>query len=141
MKNGRYWNHTLCLPKAYYAKHDIPADTFQVLFLVGLIDGWKLEKITKGVIPVTEALVWQGGPESTLSDLAATVSDAYEAAENQPLPIGWVLLGALAVQRGDTTRDLVFMALRKHLTQMMDGQTRPATALDPTEVIMQFHKK
>ena len=140
MKNGRYWNHMLSIPEAYSGKHDIPGDTFKVLFLVGLTEGWKLEKLTKESISVKEALVWQGGA-STLSDLASTVSAAYEDAENQPLPIGWVVMGALAVHRGDTTRDLIFMALRKHLTHMMDGQARPATALDPTDIILQFHKK
>ncbi len=140
MKNGRFWNN-LSVPPSITTKTGSGEETNKVVFLVGLIEGWKLESLTKDTIPAKEALAWRGGPESTISDLAATVTAVYKDTENQPLPIGWVVMGAFAVQRGDTTRDLVFMALRKHLSKMMDGQPRPAAELDPTDVIIQSHKR
>jgi len=130
MKNGRFWTH---LGSA--------TDEYKSAFLLGLIDGWTLRGMTKTSIPGKELIAWKAGPKSTLSDLAATVTSVYDETENQPLPIGWVVMGAFAVQRGDATRDLVFMALRKHLAQMMDGQARPASEVDPIDVIMQFRKK
>lgn len=131
MKNGRFWNHL-----------GPSTDDYQSAFLLGLFDGWALRGMTKDTILGKELIVWSGGPKSTVSELATMITSVYEEPENLPLPIGWVVMGAFAVQRGDTTRDVVFMALRKHLAKMLDS---PAAArvseLDPIDVIMQLRKK
>jgi hypothetical protein len=128
LKNGRFWSH-------------LGSVEYESVFLVGLTDGWALRGTTKTTIPGRELIVWEPGPNSTFSDLAATVTSVYKETENQPLPIGWVVMGAFAVQRGDTSRDLVFAALRKRLSQIMDGPNLPISGLDPIDAIMQFHKK
>jgi hypothetical protein len=97
--------------------------------------------MTKASITGKELIAWNPGPMATLSDLAAMVSSVYKETENQPLPIGWVVMGAFAVQRLEATRDLMFMALRKHLVHTMDGQARLGPEADPIDVILQFRKK
>jgi hypothetical protein len=128
MKNGRFWN-------------GLVAPDNRVTFLLGLIDGWKLRETTKDVIPGKELIAWQGSPKATIGDLTEMITSVYGETENQTLPVGWVAMGCLAVQRGDATRDSVFMALRKHLAKEL-GRTdpHPANEIDPIDVILQFRK-
>jgi hypothetical protein len=130
MKNGRFWNQM-----------GPTTDEYKAAFLRALMDGWTLRGMTKDSVLGKELIVWRPGPKATLADLIATLNSVYKETENQPLPIGWVVMGTFAVQRGETTRDLVFMALRKHLTHMMDGQSRGADEVNPIDVILQFRKK
>jgi hypothetical protein len=131
MKNGRFWNHL-----------GSSRDDYKSAFILGLFDGWALRGMTKATVLGKEVIVWSSGPKSTVSDLATMVTSVYEEPENLPLPIGGVVMGAFAVQRGDTTRDLVFMALRKHLAKMLDSPAAtPVSEVDPIDVIMQLRKK
>ena len=97
----------------------------RTIFLVAMIDGWTLrdnvEDIVRGdVIGAMKATGMQYG------DLMLMVDAAYAHAENLSLPVGWVVMASLAVQRGETTTDVVLVALR---------QARPKTAkpLDPCD--------
>jgi hypothetical protein len=128
MKNGRFWNRL------------VSSDS-RVTFLLGLIDGWKLREFTKDAILAKELIAWQGNPKATIGDLTEMITSVYGETENQTLPVGWVAMGCLAVQRGDATRDAVFIVLRKHLTTEL-GRTdpSPATEIDPIDVILQFRK-
>jgi hypothetical protein len=99
--------------------------------------------MTKDTISGEEIAAWSGGPKSMISDLAATVTSIYQEPENLALPIGWVVMGVFAVQRGDTTRDVVFMALRKHLAEVMDAQGSrpvPLSEISPIQVIIKLRK-
>jgi hypothetical protein len=46
------------------------------------------------------------------------VTSIYADTENLAHPVGWVTLGCLAVQRGDTNRDAVMTALRKQMASL-----------------------
>ena len=103
MKNGRFWN-------------DLPSDdSTRSIFLVGMLDGWHLRGFTEATIKGKVILAFNSGGDFTTNDLADMVSSVYAETENIALPIGWVAMGCLAVQRGETTRAAVFLALRKYL--------------------------
>jgi hypothetical protein len=106
MKNGRFWN-------------GLVSPDSRVTFMLGLIDGWKLREFTKDTILAKELIAWHGSPKATIGDLTEMITSVYGETENQTLPVGWVAMGCLAVQRGDATRDAVFMALRKHSQQSL----------------------
>jgi len=128
LKNGRFWS-TLATEET-------------AIFLVGMVDGWKLREHTEEAIPGKVILVWNATAPFKYSELANMVGLAYANPENMSLPIGWVVMACLAVQRGDTARDPLFEALRKHLT---DLRSRPGTFytsdISPVDVILKLKKK
>ncbi len=131
MKNGRFWSH-------------LESDEYKFVYLRGIFDGWDLRGMTKDSISGEEIGAWIGGPKSTISDLSASVTSIYQEPENLVLPIGWVVMGVFAVQRGDTTRDVVFMALRKQLAEVTAAQgsrPMPLSEISPIHVIMKLSKK
>jgi hypothetical protein len=70
------------------------------------------------------------------------VTSVYEEPENLELPIGWVTMACFAVQRGETTRVAVFMALRKHLSnQLQRKEPHLANDVDPVDVIQNSRPK
>ncbi len=126
MKNGRFWN-------------SLVSSDSQLVFLLGLMDGWELRGTTKDVVLGKELIAWQGSPKSTMGDLTDMITAVYGETENQTLPVGWVAMGCLAVQRGDATRDAVFLVLRKHLTTVLGWtDSHPAKEIDPIDLILQF---
>lgn len=130
MKNGRFWNN---LP---------PNDSIRSIFLVGMLDGWKLREFTEETVKGKVITTFSAGDTFTTNDLADMVSSVYAETENLALPIGWVAMGSLAVQRGETTRDRVFLALRKYLADVSSRKAPIAASdIDPIEVIMQSHPK
>jgi hypothetical protein len=79
-------------------------------------------------------LAFNSGGDFTTNDLADMVSSVYAETENIALPIGWVAMGCLAVQRGETTRAAVFLALRKYLGDV--SNKKGFLDIDPIEVII-----
>jgi hypothetical protein len=122
MKNGRFWN-------------TLPSDA-RPFFLFGMLEGWQLRQLREQYIEAKVAKAfWMSGGGFTMGDLANMVTSVYNEPENLDLPIGWVAMGCYAVKRGDTTRDLVFMALRKHLSDSLSKKAHPAFEDDPIDVI------
>jgi hypothetical protein len=130
MKNGRFW---INLPSN---------DASRVAFLIGLLDGWELRGYTQDIVSGSVLIAMSSDGYFTTSDMANMVTSVYADTENLTLPVGWVALGCLAVQRGDTTRDAVFMALRKHLSSLRNRKDELSNPeIDAVNVIIQFHKK
>jgi hypothetical protein len=130
MKNGRFWN-TLTTNNAYR-----PA------FVIGLLDGWTLRGYTEDVIGGKVIVAMSGTGQFTTDDLAEMITSVYAETENLTLPVGWVVLGCLAVQRGEATRDLVFMTLRRHLSSLRASKEKLSNSdVDAVRVIMQLHQR
>ena len=105
--------------------------------MIGLLDGWNLRGFTQETIKGKEIIVMSSGGKFMTDDLANMVTSIYADTENVGLPVGWVAMGCLSVQRGETTRDLVFKALRKHLADLMGSQgTHYGNEVDPIDVIL-----
>jgi hypothetical protein len=127
MKNGRFWS-------------GLPSDdATRSAFLIGLFEGWHLRGDTQPIVPGSVIIAMNVSGRFTTDDLATMITSVYADTENLALPVGWVTMGCLAVQRGDTTRDLVFMALRKHLAGLMNRRDGVASSeVDAVNVIMQL---
>jgi hypothetical protein len=122
LENGRFWNTLKPDWKGVYVR--------------GIYHGWKLRGNTEETMlgKVINAFVSSGNFDT--NDLAAMVTSVYADAENLALPIGWVVLASLAVERGETDRTTVFLALRKQMTELLSGSARPNTAFDPLDTIL-----
>jgi hypothetical protein len=104
LKNGRFWA-------------SLPSET-QPMYLAGIVEGWELRADTEELVQGKVINALRRGGSVTYSELARMVSTAYSSAENLSLPIGWVLMADLAIQRGETTIEAVFPALRRHLSSI-----------------------
>ena len=123
LENGRFWS-TL--------KPD-----WKGAYLLGMLHGWELRGNTEKSIPgkVINALASSGNFDT--NDLAAMVTSIYADTENIALPIGWVALAAMAVERGETNRNTVLVALRKQMTELLSGNSRRTEAcFDPLDTIL-----
>jgi len=121
--NGRCWN-------------SMPSE-HRNTFLQGMLDGWSLRGATEESMKGSVMLAFSAGGDFTTNDLADMIASVYADAENLGLPVGCVALGCVAVKRGDTTRDTVLMALRKHMGDLLNSKgTRPGTDLNPINVIL-----
>ncbi len=123
LKNGRFWN-------------SLPTADTRHTFVMGLLDGWELRGHTEDAALGRVLTAMKTSSHFTMKDLSEMVTSVYSDIENLSLPIGWVVMGCFAVQRGDTTRDAVFMSLRKYLGTLsgrMDAV--PITETDPTRLI------
>lgn len=70
------------------------------------------------------------------------VNLAYEDPENLSLPVGCVVMASFAVQRGETTREPVFAALRKFLADLLSRPgNKYGSESSPVDVILKFRKK
>jgi hypothetical protein len=105
-------------------------------FVRGVIDGWALRESTEDNVSSGAPTMTNGIRPKGASDLARMLDVAYANEENLNLPIGWVLMGSLAVQRGETTTALVMQRLRRHLADIAFGGL-PSTAqkLNPSDAI------
>ena len=125
LRNGRFWR-------------DMAPDlSVKAVFLSGLIEGWKLRDQVEDVISGAVVVAMSPGGTMQYADLAVMVDATYEHAENLSLPVGWVVMASFAVQRGDTTRDMVFPALRRHLAELRNTTTsRPTSEVSPIDTIL-----
>jgi hypothetical protein len=128
LKNGRCWNL-------------LPSDV-QPYFLLGMYEGWNFHQSRADFITVKEARAFMTSSTFTIGDMGDMLTAVYKDTENLDLPIGWAILACKAVQRGETTRDAVFMALRKHLsTELQRKDPHPANEVDPIDVIKNSQPK
>ena len=104
LKNGRFWA-------------SLPREA-QPLYLEGIVDGWALRGHTEEIVQGKVILALKSGASITYSELAQMVTAAYSSVENLSLPIGWVLMADLSIQRGETSIDAVLPALRRHLASI-----------------------
>jgi hypothetical protein len=124
LKNGRFWN----VLESAENRH---------AFVLGLMDGWQLRGDTQDIIKGSVIIAMSGSGRFTTVDLTNMVTSIYSEAENLTLPVGWVVMGCLAVQRGETTRDIVMMTLRRHLATVMARKDELSSAeIDPVELII-----
>jgi hypothetical protein len=128
LDNGRHWNAIL----------DV---NWRIGYLDGLIDGWKLRAYTEESIRgrVINAMTSSGS--FTTNEVAKMVTAAYSNTENLNLPVGWIALACLAVQRGETTTEAVFLALRQFLTGLQSKPEYSADELDPLPAILASRPK
>src|SRR5579872_2251273 len=87
LENGRLWN-------------SLQPD-YRHVFLLGVLHGWQLRGNTEEVMKgrVINAFASSGNFHS--DELADMVTSVYADTENVALPIGWVALASLAVERGE----------------------------------------
>lgn len=128
LRNGRFWNSL--------------ADEARPFFLIGMLEGWQFHQLRAGAFTVKEAKAFWTSTSFTIGDLGDMLTSVYSEPENLDLPIGWAMMACHAVKRGDTTRDAVFMALRKALSdEVRRKDPHPANALDPMDVILNARPK
>jgi hypothetical protein len=123
LENGRLWT-------------SLQPD-YRPVFHLGIVHGWQLRANTEEVMKgkVINAFASSGNFYS--NELADLVTSVYADTENVALPIGWVVLASLAVERGQVDRNTVLTALRKQMTDLLNGKrSRPNTDYDPLETIL-----
>jgi len=127
LKNGRLWL-------------SLPDDETRSVFLMGQFDGWNLLRNTEKEIKTAVLVVMGHGGPLTMVELAAMVTKAYAAPENLSLPIGWVVMASLAVQRGEVSGDVAFAALRKFLTGLTSRANGRVigSEMNPIDLILGF---
>lgn len=118
LRNGRFWS-------------TVPPEA-QSIFLMGIVDGWKLRGDTEELVRGKVALALIPGGNVSYGEIANMVSLAYADPANISLPIGWVLIAELAIQRGEATTEEALQALRKHLEE---GEVDPP-GVSPIDAIM-----
>jgi len=128
LKNGRFWN-------------SLPDDA-KPYFLIGLFEGWSFHQLRAGAFTVKEAKAFMTSARFPTVDISAMLTSVYRDQENLELPIGWATMACFAIQRGETTRDAVFMALRKALSDdLRRTDAHLANELDPMDVILNSRPK
>jgi hypothetical protein len=128
LKNGRYWN-------------SLPPESegpYRLVFLTGILDGWELSEQTKEAILGKYIIVWDASGRFTTDELTVMITATYQQSENVNLPVGWVAMACLAVERGETTKDTIMLALRKHLAGL-SGRTVYGHDADPVDIILKNH--
>jgi hypothetical protein len=123
LDNGRFWNTlTPGLKDAY---------------MRGLFEGWRLRGNTEEKVKGSVIVVFTASGQFTSNEVADMLTSIYSDSENIALPVGWVALASLAVERGETDRSTVLVALRKQMTDLLNGKEhRPNTDFDPTDTIL-----
>jgi len=122
LENGRVWN-TL-------------TPDWKGACLMGMVQGWKLRANTEESTLVRVANAFSASGKFNTNDLADMVTSVYADTENIALPIGWVVLASLAIERGETSRNTVLVALRKQMTKLLSGKgSLPNTDFDPIATI------
>jgi hypothetical protein len=101
LSNGRQWNAI--------------TEERRVGFLDGMLQGWYLRGSTEKVISGSVILATTSNGHFTTNELSMMVTSAYSHAENLNLPIGWVALACMAVERGETSQEAALVALRQFL--------------------------
>jgi hypothetical protein len=112
MRNGRFWSQLA------------PDDPVKAFYVLGLLDGWELRDRVPGDTN-TDLIEAMAPRRNNLPiDLAKMLTLTYGEAENLRLTVGWVVLGSMAVIRGDTDRERMLAALRKYLSEVEAGDSR-----------------
>jgi hypothetical protein len=128
LKNGRFWNA-------------LPSDS-RPYFLIGMFEGWTFRQRRENSISIKEAKVFWASAKFPAVDVTEMVTSVYREPENLNLPIAWVTMACFSVQRGETTRDAVFMTLRKNIsTEMQRTDAHPANEIDPIDIILSSRPK
>jgi hypothetical protein len=123
LSNGRYWN-------------SVGAD-FRKIYVIGLSDGWHLRADTEDLMKGEAIYAFSAPGGFHASELATMITAAYAETENTALPIGWVALASLAVQRGEADKNIVFSALRKFMATLQGTKGgRKNTDFDPLPTII-----
>src|SRR5260370_5725930 len=105
--NGRYW--TKLEPEQ------------RPFFLAGMVDGWTFRKETEETVQGNVINAWGAAGNLKYSEMVKMIDLAYAEPENLTLPVGWVVMASMAIQRGDTTRDVVLSALRRFMASVTSG--------------------
>ncbi len=104
LSNGRYWNAII--------------EERRVGFLDGMLAGWYLRGSTEKVMSGSVILATTSSGHFTTNELSQMITAAYSHAENLNLPIGWVVLACMAVERGETSQEAALVALRQFLKNL-----------------------
>jgi hypothetical protein len=113
LENGRLWK-TL-------------RPDYRDMYIRGIFHGWVLRGDTEDTVmgKVINAMTASGNFRS--NDLADMLTSIYADSENVALPIGWVVLASLAVERGEADRSTVLAALRKQMATLSAKMGRPGS--------------
>src|SRR5258706_16314731 len=84
LNNGRFWN-------------SLPNVDTRHTFVMGLLDGWGLRGNTEEATQGRVINAMTGGSHFRTDYLVSLVTSVYADVENLPLPVGWVVMGCLAV--------------------------------------------
>src|SRR5262249_24607964 len=100
-------------------------------FILGLVDTWEFRNQIQD--PITGSLLLALGASGGFrtDELSRMITSIYSDMENIQLPIGWVALACLAIERGDTDKASVLTALRKQLSTALSKSSLEAKDLDP----------
>jgi hypothetical protein len=126
--NGRLWTQL--------------SDNERPILLRGILDGWKLRGESEDRVLDQVLTAMNVGGSINYGELVRMVDLAYSDSQNLTLPVGWVLMGSLAIQRDETTRDVVLPALRRHLADVTFSGT-PVTNIEvnPIDTILSVSRK
>ena len=129
LNNGRFWEL-------------LPNDPgVRALYLAGIFDGWRLRGDEQDVAASSTLAVMAAGGTFTLGELVAFTNGVYAQPENLSLPVGWVLMTAFAVQRGEAAKEPLLTALRAHLAALFSRNRTPMPSeIRPTALILSFKK-
>lgn len=105
---------------------------------MGITDGWELRGETENSAMGMVLNALRSDSSITFGELAQMVNSTYRQPENRSLPVGWVLMASMAVQRGETTKEREFPALRRHLSKCLDtSRIVPGSEINPLDTIRQ----
>jgi hypothetical protein len=95
----------------------------RLFLLTGLADGWTFREETEDTANGSVLNAWGfAGNNFQYTDLVKMIDLSYAEPENLTLPVCWVVMASMAIQRGDTTRDVVLTALRKFMASITSGE-------------------
>jgi hypothetical protein len=128
LDNGRFWN-TLT-----------PAN--RQTYVEGILQGWQLRGFTEELVEARVLHLFNADGQFNSSDVADIASTIYRNADNLPLPVGWVVLAALTVERGENDTHTILAALRKKMSELRKTrEPRMGTDLIPIDAILGGKKK
>lgn len=123
LDNGRFWNALAPVNREAY--------------VAGILEGWQLRGFTENIVQARVLHLFNADAQFTSSAVTDIVSSIYRDTENISLPVGWVVLASLAIERGENDRDTVLLSLRKKMSQLRKTRDpRPGTDLIPFDAIL-----
>jgi hypothetical protein len=128
MLNGRAWRNFGAI------------DGTKLLFLAAYMNGWAIDRLVVSSENAIDTEVHRDelrGPK-TYQETLATLDDIYAVPENLGIPIGWAMMAAASVQRGEVDKHGVMMAMRRQIALASDGYSGPDNS--PAAVIRSVGK-
>jgi hypothetical protein len=125
LKNGRFWTQGLHTGNQRHA------------YVLGMLDSWEFRTSVQDRISGAELSAFVAGNSRT-EDLTAMIDSVYGQPENLSVPIGWIAVACLAVQRGEWKRDAIMTELRAHLERLRPGTSQETS---PLGVIFKRHDR